>query len=84
MARSARIAPLSISISRVESTAEGNSFVEVIDAEIRTDTVYQTENLDDYSEDQKTTFYTHVISEAADQPAWRSLFKYCCQVGVIR
>jgi hypothetical protein len=56
--------------SRVESTGERNSFAEVRDAEIQTDAIYQTVNLDAYCEEQKATFYVHVLSVAADQSAW--------------
>jgi hypothetical protein len=70
--------------SRDESTAEWSSFAEVINAEIGADTAHERENLDDYGENQTTTFCTHVLSEAVGQPAWRSLFKYCCQVGVVK
>jgi hypothetical protein len=26
----------------------------------------------------------YVLNEAADQPAWRSLLKYCCQESALR
>jgi hypothetical protein len=63
--------------SRVESIGERSSFAEVRDAELETDAFYQTGNLDDNREEQKAISEIHVLNEAADQPAWRSLMKYC-------
>jgi hypothetical protein len=42
--------------SRVEPVSERSSIAEVRDAEIETDAIYQTDNLDDYCEKQKATF----------------------------
>jgi hypothetical protein len=70
--------------SHVESVAEWRSLAEVRDDAIETDAVYQTDHLDNYHKEQTAIFYIHVLNEAADQLARRSLLKYCCQVSIVR